>query len=1321
MLYTNCTFLCPSGEGHIRFRGVFMRKRTVPSAVLFLSVMLLLSGLGFAQVRTTGQLAGTVVDASGSAVPGAALTISQQTTGFTQTITANESGEYIFPVLQPGTYQLRVTAKGFSSAFYEAVVIAAARTTDLKVAMTVGEVTEIVRVSGQSEVLETTSNTLSSTISPESIENLPLGGRDVLPFAQLVAGAQSGGDQRFTTYNALPNAAVSITVDGVNNNFQRYRTSTTGFYTAAPLREGAFDEVTVSTDSLTADAGAEGSVQLRFVTKRGTNTFHGDAFWQAQNSYFNANSYTNNALGFKKQPFHLNDYGGSLGGPIWKDKVFFFFHYEEEDNPFSSTTSLLIPTLAAQGGTFTYDGTDNAQHTVNLLNLAATNGFPSTINTTVSNILSQINTFSKNQTLTPVSGLPYLTQFSFSQRQSNTNRYPTARLDYQATPNIAVHGSWDLYWRKIANTQPYPGDTFVSGGFKSTYYTGTLGFDWTIAPKLINQFTFGVLGTVEEFNPGNNFNEFQSQGNRQIAAGTLASGSPLFQPIVPGFIFPLPRNNPLWNISDTVSWTHGKHIVTFGGDYRLSTMHELEFNSPPTYSLGISSQDPALNTMFQPSNFPSINTSVDLVNAEAVYSTLVGRLSQIQGFNEVDGKTGQYQVAGALNYLEKQTVGGLYVQDAFRVTPHFSLNYGFRWQLTGPIHAVNNFNSSPTYADLLGPSTKLFSPGQLNGDLNPVVTLRPSPYSADLKQPAPNFGFAWNPVWENGALGKLAGGNNLVVRGGVRISRYDEGWTTFEQATIFGNPGPVQTVFLFPGSLPGQFAPGSLNLDSTVTPNALPATFSFPLQESTFTFTGQPFATVDPRIRAPYVEGWNFGIQRKLAGGTVVEVNYVGNHSVHMWTNTDLNEINIFENGFLSEFKNAQSNLQVCLANPSCAANPSFQNQGLTGQVALPIFDSAFGGTGAAQNAGTPLSPSNNYTNSFFVQLLQQGQAGALAYQLASTASFLCNMVGSTNFRPCPGSAPSGLASYGPGRYPSNFFQMNPYAAGVPILLLSDPGSASYSGLQVQVKHPVGRGLNLMANYTYSHAFTNRYIGDYFTADQAVMNFTTLRDRGLNRVPSPYDFRHIFRIYGTYDLPFGTGRQYKTRSSILNQIIGNWTTGTIITAQSGRNFKLQGGFNTFNYYSTFFGEPDASDSGVVLNGVTRSQLQNNVGVFSGPTQGEPVVFLNPKLFANNAQPILPETTPGQLGQFIFLTGPMYVNTDISLLKAIPIHERLKFNIYAEFLNAFNHQNWNVTDGFSGGTNNPAQYVNALSLSSTGTGANPANSPRSIQFRLQLAF
>src|SRR5579862_973543 len=134
-----------------------------------------------AQVRTTGQLSGTVVDSSGGVVAGATVTISQPSTGFSQSTTTNESGAYLFPALQPGTYQLKVTAKGFTESLLDNVVIGAAHTTDMRVELKVGGANEVVEVSTQGEVLETTTNTLSSTISPEDLQNLPLGGRDVLP------------------------------------------------------------------------------------------------------------------------------------------------------------------------------------------------------------------------------------------------------------------------------------------------------------------------------------------------------------------------------------------------------------------------------------------------------------------------------------------------------------------------------------------------------------------------------------------------------------------------------------------------------------------------------------------------------------------------------------------------------------------------------------------------------------------------------------------------------------------------------------------------------------------------------------------------------------------------------------------------------------------------------------------------------------------------------------------------------------------------------------------------------------------------------------
>jgi len=1288
--------------------------------LLILSTSFLLAN---AQVRTTGEISGTVTDPTGALVAGAIITATMPSTGFTQSVTANSSGQFAFPDLQPGVYQVTATVKGFAPTSYTDVVVEAARTKDLQIQVRVGQVNEKVVVSAQGEVLETSTNTLATTIDPDGIQDLPLAGRDILPMAELVSGAQSGGDERFTTYNSLPNGAIDITIDGMTANSQRFRTSTTGFFTFAPLRLGAFDEMTVSTSELTADAGAEGSMQVQFVTKRGTNQFHGTAFWEARNSFFNANTYTNNALGLPRAFEVLNDWGGSLGGPLWKNKAFFFVNFEGINQKFPSPTTTDFPTAQAQQGIFTYLGMHGGQYTVNLFQLA--NQCPAiapcgtTVNPMIGTMLSAINGYAAQGAVSPVSGLPYEQSVSFTGIAPDTERYPTVRFDFQLTQKVALHSSFDMWWRNIGNEYVnYPGDQTKANGFKSTYYVESTGVDWTISPNLINQTNVGIQSDVELFNPGNGFNEFQGQGNYVINTPYLANTSTyLFAPVVPNFVLPLPRNNPVWTVSDNLSWTRGKHTFTFGGDLRISNSHELEINDPPTIYTGVSSADPASSTMFALGYFTDINTQSDLPNAEALYATLTGRINYVYGSSWVNTHTHQYQILGEVTNWEGQTVGGMYFQDKWRATAHFALNYGFRWQMSGAIHNTDSLWTGPTLADLYGPSTGLFQPGVLNGDLNPQINLRPNPYSADLKEPNPNVGFAWNPTFDHGLLQKLSGGDKTVIRGGFSISHYDEGWVPMENVTLFGNPGGTQTEDLFPGGQ-GFSQPGSLSIGSPFTLNTNPASFTFPQPMSEF-FPNQNFSTVNPAIRTPYVEAWNFGIQRKLPGNNVFEVNYVGNHAVHMWMASDLNETNIFENGFLKEFEHAQQNLSAYTnANPKCGQpnQPpcSFADNNLAGQVPLPIFDAAFGVSGAAPGAS---SQSASFSGPPFVPLLTQGQAGAAANQLAAQAggAFLCNMVG-TSLSPC-----AGYGLTGPGNYPINFFQLNPYAAGSYLTELSDPGSSSYNGLQVQVKHPTGFGLNLNANYTYSHSLTNRYLGDYFTADSALVNYVTLRDPGLSRGPSPYDQRHTFRTFLTYQLPFGKGKSFRTGNSVADQVIGGWTVGSIVTVQSGRNFKLQSGYNTFNYSNGYW--PDASDSGVVLNGITVSQLQSKVGLYPGPTPGEPKVFLPPSLLSSSGsanQSILgPPTTPGQLGQFVYLTGPKFFNTDLSIVKSIPIKERVKFNIYAEFLNAFNHTNWNVIDSFAAGTNNPAEYANITST--TFPALSDPYAPRNIQFRLQVAF
>jgi len=491
--------------------------------------------------RTEGQLSGRVLDPSGASVPDAQLTLSQSTTGVSLTATSNTSGQYVFPSIAPGTYKLTVDAKGFAQRILDGVVIYTARNTDLDVTVTVGSTTQSIEVLAESPVLETTTNTLATTVVGDSIQELPLSGRDILPFAQLVPGAQVGGDLRFTTYNSMPNGAINISVDGTNNNFQRFRTSTTGFFEAAALRVGAIDEVTVSTSNLTADASAEGAVTLRFTTKRGTNAFHGSAFWEAQNSAFNANSFGNDALlsdnnpAGRKQPFHLNDFGGNIGGPILKNKLFFFFNFEWENQPSTTLFQEGMLSTAAQAGNFTYTRQDNGQQqTVSLYNIAAAYGaanpganVSSTPNANVAAILNTVNGFAQGGSLAPNLADPYVATLqnilSFAAPQNTKQRWPTGRIDYLITPKVTWHTSYDLYWRTFPRQPVYPGDPIQENGFQSSYSTFATGVDWTINSRLINQTNFGILNTQERAQPGSTFNAFQGINFLPVAS-TFVNG-----------------------------------------------------------------------------------------------------------------------------------------------------------------------------------------------------------------------------------------------------------------------------------------------------------------------------------------------------------------------------------------------------------------------------------------------------------------------------------------------------------------------------------------------------------------------------------------------------------------------------------------------------------------------------------------------------------------------------------------------------------------------------------------------------------------------------
>ncbi|MFZ0663723.1 MAG: carboxypeptidase regulatory-like domain-containing protein [Acidobacteriaceae bacterium] len=1241
----------------------------------------------FAQAGSQGSVVLTAEDTSGAVIPGASLTLVSRSTNDTRTATTRGDGTYTFVNLNIGTYELTIAKPGYATKVYSALVVQASQVTDIVATLPVGKATETVRVNSTAiPVLQTTSNAIGSVVDLKQIQNLPLIGRDITVFATLVAGYNG-------TYNGLPSTDQGNSVNGMVGQSARMKFGGNIEPAIEPRLEN-IEQMSVQTDQLDLNSGfGQASTQVNFVSKRGSNRFHGGVFEDFQNSWLNANSWYNNAVGLPRNALILNDFGGSVGGPILRNKLFFFGSFATRRIPGSNTETNNVFTSAAQSGDFTYTGTDGNSHTVNVLNVANQQNpsLPGTINSAISSQLSLINTAASSGQITPTSD-PNLSTVSWLQQSPTTYYFPTARVDY----NLSQKARIDVSWLMTKETQPgttaatFPGSSFSNqiAGNSSKNYTASLGFDYIFSPTVINQFKAGYLydATAYAYNAAplyvtqpTVFWGYSGNSNGNMS-GQVYQG-------------PIDTYYPILSFSDSMTLQRKNHTLQFGVSWYREQDHY--WNTPAgfnNYDLGLASGDPALNALT--SNQTGGGTlpyasSTDLGNAQQLYAILTGRLSGVNGESAYDAKTQQYKGPGSIGAYALDEVGsawGLFAEDSWKLTPSLTLNYGMRWDIYAAEKDLTGFYHNAEEDSIYGPTAvgDLFNPGSLTGNMSPTIDANPEPYKPWRVTPQPAIGFAWNPrLSSDSPWHAILGNGGTVVRGGYALRRFTEPYQYFwDNATDYGS-FYYQYFNLIPNNTGagGTYAPGSLSLGDSLPPFALsPSSYQKNAPQSEFTFGGStPVYGLEPNLKQPYAESWNLGIQRMIGHNLALEVRYNGNRSIHQWINVDPNEVNVFENGFLKDFKNAQANLA---ASGGSSFSSSYGNP-------TPIIDAAFGGPSAS-----------DYTNQQFINYLNHGSVGAMANVLAGVAGaqpYLCNLVGAS-FSPCATNA--GYTGAGAG-YPINFFVANPYATGTDNNFgppnatgeMVSGGHSNYHALQVDLRQGNWHGLQYDANYTWSKSLSvasnNSWTGSF--------NAFTLRNLGRSYAPSLFDLRNVFHGSGTYDLPFGKGRQFLSNNRAVDEVAGGWTVGTIVTFQSGAPFAMAGEYNTYNDYA---------DSGVVLHGVTPSQLQKAVGTYRVPGQSF-VDIINPKYLSSptgggaSTQYITPNTTPGTIALNPYLYGPRQFYQDISVTKAFPIHESMHFRLQAAFLNAWNHPTFAGSDGgvqdYGFGLGGPANGGRAIDL------------------------
>jgi hypothetical protein len=1334
------------------------------SRLAWLAVMLALAAQTIpAQVTTSGRLTGVVSDAQGALIPKAQVVAKHdQTQGEYKAVT-NDEGSWSIPSIPNGTYTVTITAAGFKTTVTKDVKVDAGQVASFNTSLETGGAAEQIVVTGGGEVLHAESSSVATTISGRQVVDLPFATRDALTLVTTLPGVLTPDKPRTSSINGLPKGSVNLTLDGANiqDNFLR---SSDGFFTSIQAKSDAVQEVTVTTATPGAESAGEGAVQVRFITKSGSSEYHGGAFWQYRSKTFNSNYYFNNIDGLPRDAFILRQYGGNVGGPILipgllknREKAFFFVNYEYFDlpNAYGSllvNSNILVLTPQARQGIFTYADSAGAVRQVNLLQLASSKGYVGTLDPTIAKgfeLIDQAVHTAGTLTSRIAAGDYNRLDYQFQDPGLNKRWFPTARLDWNIS---AKHHAEFIHNYQHYFSNPdgvngqinvYPGSGLVVGapGTTGSVHRNNFSFvgaeRWTINERLINEIraTSSGNGTslfTQEFAPG----LYDFWGGYAVNTGTSFGGA------LGGAFYnrrtQSRRNTPTKGLTDNLTMLQGTHSLNFGFSFlRVASFTQaVGTQVVPRINLGLATGDP-INTgatsIFTTTNFPG-STAAQRTLAGTLYAVLTGRISSINSSASFDGEKFSFAPFTEFNHQNEYAV---YAQDSWKARPNLTLNYGLRWEIDPSPLNDNNVYTRTGIEGIFGVSGNgnIFNPGVFAGKPTQFRLLDESEkaFRTQHKNFAPSAGFAWSPSSRKGLLGHLIGnGDELVLRGGYSIAYTREGFNAF--TAMFGsNDGPTLTLDVSPSISPSIFPNGGvLFRNSTLPSRPAPSDASrFPLTPGAF--SGTSANDFDPNLRPGYTQSWTIGIQRELDKNTAFEVRYVGTHGTHLWRQMDYNEVNIFENGFLTQFKAAQNNLAIFARNnPGCviidkgavksiSGNCNYGNTGLAGQINVPLITTAIGSS----------------TDSTTATQLIQGQAGALATGIAGTASRMNNLM---NAALIPFTTlPDSTCATPPCRA-SNFFIINPQTTGG-AFVLTNGINTTFNALQIELRRRLANGLLVQGSYQFAKALSN----SYSSSATVFSNPRTLRNQGLDKAASPWDIRHSFKINWIYELPVGPGKPLlATNNPVASRLLEGWQFGGVAVVQSGPSTLLQSGRFTFNGNIG----SNIPDAGVVLHNISLKQLQDLVKIrkTTNPVTGRGVVYWLPQSIIDNtlaafelggktlkdldpnAPYIGPPTTPGELGDRIILYGPMTARFDLNLVKRVRVTEKTSFEGRVQFLNAFNRPNFFVGD--LGSVNDPRHIVSVNSDQFGQTRAayrdptvSGTNDPggRIIEFQLRFKF
>jgi len=1197
-----------------------VNKRIVPVFLLLFVSLFLLAGQVYGQ-GTTSRVTGTVVDSTGAAVPAATVTLTSEATNISFTTQTGASGAYAFDLIQAGVYSVSVEKSGFKKFISNGNVVQINQPATVNITMEVGDVSAAVTVQAAAEAVQTSSSgNVGSTVDQKTLESLPivgLRGRNPLDLLNFQPGVVTGGNTGgAVNVHGSRDRSFNFTLDGVDVN-----ESSAGGSNFTPLRSNpdSLQEFQIVTANATAELGRNSGAQVTMVTRSGTNQIHGNAFEYYQTPRFSAKSYTGNINNAPKDQFVQHIFGGSVGGPIIKDRLFYFANLQMLRAYDTALVTRTVYTQAARAGLFRYvvGGTNAPNGTTTPSVDAGGNPVLPPCSATVTtrcvssyNIANNPAGITLDQALSAAINAQPLPNnfnagdglntagFNFGSPQHERQYDFVTKFDYRLNDKNLI------YVRYAQGEQNSFGDS-VNGGrpifpdspnFVDTFRDPknlAINYRWSPTNRLINEFILGLNKFAFSFDTA------KPDPNIPYSFINIATANTNFVRNA--------RRLQTWQYVDNVTLDYSPHVLKSGVNFRFGQQTDDRSSVAgaglePTVSFSGAAGYTAFNLPV--AGATSIN-STDLTRLQNTVNDLLGRVGTVsQAFVSDPNNPNQFAPAGTRwNFTAKYPELDFYFQDNWKARPNLTLDLGARWEVKlnpssdgRPILIANQ----PVTLGSAASNTLKWSTGDL--------------FKNDFRKVLPSIGFAWDPF----KSGKTA------IRGNYRIAS-DRIATQLFAASIYQNiPGNVfgasNSTYGQGGGLFRNVGPVIAALAPTSTPDALrqPPAFG----------TGS-INLIDPALEFPQVHSWVMSFQREISKNNVLEVNYVGKHGVHLQGAYNANQVNI----------NAK------VAGQSDSFLDAFNKIRADGLYNSPLINLIMSGN-AANNAGTARFRALNTTN------ITQGNVAAAAVVASQKTCVAADVTAGicTN------------AQLNQRLFDAYGFSslLQPYSQFTGGLVIFDSNDYSwYHGLEIIFKRRVSSGSHFQIAYTLSRSMDNRSWDPSITAfstgasQSASSTPFNNSDRSLNYAWSDFDRRHALQGTYRYELPFGKGRKFGSGiPKGLDYAIGGWQLSGTLLVSSGRPFTVYSGLTTFS---------NSVNSTADCNGCSRDM-------------GELVVESGRNFwFDSNARAKFSSPAPGSIGNSgrNFFLQPAYFQTDASLSKQFRITERINFDLRVDARNLTN--------------------------------------------------